>query len=178
MKILAFAGSNSSQSINKKLVTFVAQHFAQEHEVEIIDLNDYEMPIYGSDREQKGIPQPALDLASKIDTSDFLMISLAEHNGAYTTAFKNLFDWLSRVPNRAHFGDKKMFLMATSPGGRGGLGVLEVAAQRFPYHQTTIVESFSLPFFQKNFDEKQGIVDEEKKIELLEKIEKIKKELA
>ena len=67
------------------------------------------MPIYSSDREQKGIPQLALDFASKIDGADFLLISLAEHNGTYSTAFKNLFDWLSRIPNRPHFGDKKMF---------------------------------------------------------------------
>lgn len=178
MKIVAFAGSNSSQSINKKLVTYVAQHFTGEHEVEILDLNDYEMPIYSSDREQKGIPQLALDFASKIDGADFLLISLAEHNGTYSTAFKNLFDWLSRIPNRPHFGDKKMFLMATSPGGRGGLGVLEAAGNRFQYHQTTVVETFSLPFFQKNFDDEKGIIDAEKQKELAEKIEKVKKEIA
>lgn len=37
MKILAFAGSNSSTSINRQLVTFVAQFFTT-HEVEILDL--------------------------------------------------------------------------------------------------------------------------------------------
>ena len=45
MKILAFAGSNSTVSINKKLVTFASTFFS-ENEVEILDLNDYEMPIY------------------------------------------------------------------------------------------------------------------------------------
>ena len=55
MKVLAFAASNSRSSINKRLVTHAAEVFAQEidttAEAEVIDLNDYELPIYSEDRE-------------------------------------------------------------------------------------------------------------------------------
>lgn len=64
MKILAFAGSNSGVSINKQLVTF-ASSFFNEDDVEILDLNDYEMPIYKNEREiENGIPQLAQDFAA------------------------------------------------------------------------------------------------------------------
>ena len=174
MKILAFAGSNSSTSINKQLVTFVSQKF-ENSEIEILDLNDYEMPIYSSDREKSGgLPKLAYDFAEKIDTSDFLLVSLAEHNGNYSAAFKNLMDWVSRIPERKIFGEKPMFLMATSPGKRGGASVLEIASKRFPFDGAQVLDTFSLPFFYEFFEAEKGIIDEEKSKELQEKIKKIK----
>jgi len=65
-------------------------------------------------------------------------------------------------------------LMSTSPGGRGGAGVLEAASKRFPFHGGNVVDTFSLPFFNDNFDkETQKISNEEKVSELKEKIKKI-----
>lgn len=176
MKIIAFAGSNSSSSINKKLVTYVSTFF-KENEIEILDLNDFEMPIYSADREKSsGIPKLAYDFAEKIDTSDFILLSLAEHNGAYSTAFKNVFDWVSRIPGRPHFGEIPMFMMATAPGKMGGSNVLAIAEKRFPFNGGKIVDTFSLPFFNESFDVEKGIINDEKSVELSNKVEKIKKE--
>ena len=50
MKILAIAASNSLQSINKKLLTHVATLLAP-LDVELIDINKYEVPIYSIDKE-------------------------------------------------------------------------------------------------------------------------------
>lgn len=177
MKIIAFAGSNSSTSINKKLIHFTSSFF-NEHLVEILDLNDFEMPIYKSDREiESGIPQLAKDFAAKIDAADLLLISLAEHNGAYATAFKNIFDWISRIPERKPWGDKNMFLMATSPGARGGASVLEIAKNKFPFSGAIVLETFSLPSFLDNFNVENGITNQEKLDELISKINFVKTQL-
>ncbi|HWY38996.1 MAG TPA: NAD(P)H-dependent oxidoreductase [Bacteroidia bacterium] len=177
MKILAFAGSNSSVSINKKLIVHTASYFLED-EVKILDLNDYEMPIYSHDRELKtGIPQLAHDFAKKIDESDFLIISLAEHNGNYSVAFKNIFDWVSRIKERPVFGNKPMLLMATSNGGRGGAGVLDIAKKRMPYSGGNVLETFSLPGFSKNFNILTGVINEDLKKELETKIQSIKNNL-
>ena len=59
MRILAFAASNHSQSINRALVGYAAERLRaqQAAEIEYLDLNDYEMPIYSLDREAAdGIP--------------------------------------------------------------------------------------------------------------------------
>ncbi|KAA0130641.1 NAD(P)H-dependent oxidoreductase [Chryseobacterium sp. SN22] len=174
MKILAIAGSNSDTSINKLLVTYAAS-LAQDAEVETVDMNDFEMPIYKHQREvESGVPQQAADFAAKIDAADILFVSLSEHNGTYSAAFKNVFDWTSRIKNRAVWNEKPMLLMATAPGGRGGLGVLEAASKRFPLHGGNIVDTFTLPFFNDNFDKETGrISNEEKDNELKEKIQKI-----
>lgn len=174
MKIVAFAGSNSHHSINKQLVTYVAQQFENE-QLDIFNINDFEMPIYSHQREMKdGVPQLAKDFAEKLDAADLLVISLAEHNGAYTAAFKNIFDWVSRVPGRKAFGEKQIFLLSTATGPRGGKGVLEIAAKRFPFNGGHVAETFALPHFNESFDATNGIVNTEKKEELLLKIEKVK----
>jgi len=58
MKILAFAASSSKNSINKKLVTYAASLIAGA-EVEVIDLSDFEIPLFSEDKE-KELGQPAL----------------------------------------------------------------------------------------------------------------------
>ncbi|MCI3936645.1 NAD(P)H-dependent oxidoreductase [Chryseobacterium aahli] len=174
MKILAIAGSNSDTSINRQLVTYATTLF-ENAEIEIVDMNDFEMPIFKHQREvENGVPQQAIDFASKIDGADVLLVSLSEHNGTYSTAFKNVFDWTSRIKQRAVWNERPMLLMATAPGGRGGLGVLEAAEKRFPLHGGNIVDTFTLPFFNDNFDrENQKISNTEKDSELKEKIAKI-----
>lgn len=172
-KIIAFAGSSSKHSINKQLATYTTTLF-NNAEVEILDLNDYEMPLYSVDKEKEiGLPDLAVQFLSKIGNADLLVISLAEHNGAYTTAFKNIFDWTSRV-NVKIFQSKKLLLMATSDGARGGSSVLEIAKDRFPRHDAEIVGAFSFPHFSTNFDEKEGITNAELKEKLLEIVREIK----
>ena len=175
MKILAIAGSNSEVSINKQVVTYAASLFEGNNAVEVIDMNAFEMPIYKHEREVAGgVPQLAHDFAAKIDSADVLLISLSEHNGTYSTAFKNVFDWVSRIKDRKVWNQVPMLLMATAPGGRGGLGVLEAAEKRFPLHGGNIVGTFTLPFFGDNFNKEEGkISNEEKNSELKEKIQKL-----
>lgn len=159
MNIIAFGASNSKNSINKQFAAYVAQQF-QHSNFELADLNDYPLPLYSVDAEKEnGIPENAKKFYEKIQSADLLVISLAEHNGTYTAAFKNLFDWTSRHEQKI-FAGKKMFLVSTSPGGRGGLGVMEAALVRFPIHGAEILGHFSLPFFQQNFDAQKGIVNE------------------
>lgn len=174
MKILAIAGSNSETSINKQLVSYAAS-LVENAEIETVDMNEFEMPIYKHQREvESGVPQEAKNFAAKIDAADVIFISLAEHNGTYSTTFKNVFDWTSRIKDRAVWNEKPMLLMATATGARGGLSVLEAATKRFPLHGGNIVETFTLPFFNDNFDKSSHkIVNEEKDNELKEKIQKI-----
>ncbi len=173
--IIAFAGSNSKNSINKQLVTYTS-NLLKDCNVSILDLNDYELPIYGIDYEEvHGIPDNAHKFLEYIKSSDGIILSLAEHNGAYTTVFKNLFDWMSRIESKTFF-DKPMLLMAASPGGRGGASVLEMAQNRFPYHDANIIEVFSLPFFGNNFVD-GNIVNDEYNEQLKNSVEQFKKAL-
>ena len=92
-KIIAIGGSNSINSINKTLAVYTAK-LSKNTVVKELDLNDYKLPLYGIDLEnENGIPQDAHNLLNEIKEADGIVLSLAEHNGAYSTAFKNAFDW-------------------------------------------------------------------------------------
>lgn len=176
MKIIAFGASYSKQSINKKLASYVANQFGS-HEVEVLDLNHYGLPVFTVDLEnENGHPEIIQHFIQKLDSADLIIISMAEHNGSYTAAFKNLFDWTSRVKLNM-FENKKLLLLSTSPGGRGAESSLKTALERFPRHGATILDHYSLPNFHQNFDTEKGILQEEKKALLNEIISRVKTEL-
>jgi chromate reductase, NAD(P)H dehydrogenase (quinone) len=160
MKALAFAASSSRNSINKQLVSYALSKL--EHtEKTLLDLNDFPLPLYSIDLEKEtGIPEALNRFAEQIDTAELILISFAEHNGTYTAVFKNLFDWLSRNKTKC-FDNKKMILLSTSPGARGGRGVMDAALTRFPIHGAVILGHFCLPNFMENFDSEKGIINAE-----------------
>lgn len=155
MKIIAFGGSPSKNSINKKLATYAASLF-ENADVEVLDLNDFQMPLFSVDIEKEIGQHPlAQAFLDKIATADILVVSLAENNGNYSAAFKNVFDWCSRINGKV-FQQKSMLLMATSDGKRGGASVLEIAKNAFPRYGADIKATFSLPSFNDNFDVEKG----------------------
>ena len=173
--IIAFAGSNSKTSINKQLAVY-ASSLTKNVEVNILDLNNFKLPLYGIDLEiEKGIPDDAHKFLNLIKASDGIILSLAEHNGAYSTVFKNLFDWMSRIDGKL-WSEKPTLLMATSPGARGGASVLAIAKGRFPFMGGNIVADFSLPSFGDNFQEGK-IIDEDLNTQLVEKVLKFQNSL-
>jgi len=156
-KILAFGASSSKQSINKQFATFTANQIA-DAEVTILDLNDFEMPIYSIDKENEGgIPDLAKQFKAQIQAADGIVVSFAEHNGSFTAAYKNIYDWMSRLEGSV-WGEKAMILLSTSPGGRGGKTVLEAAWSSYSLGNKNVVAHFSLPAFGQNFSE-EGITD-------------------
>jgi len=159
-RILAFGASSSIHSINKQLAYYAVNQL-ENIEIDFIDLNDFEMPIFSIDKENDlGIPEAALRFKAHIRHCDGILISFAEHNGSYSSAFKNILDWASRV-KEIMWHDKPMYLMATSPGARGGKSVLESAINRFGFMNGIVVADFSLPGFNSNFESNKGILDEE-----------------
>ncbi len=168
-EILVFAGSTSRNSINKKLVSFTAS-LVEYGSITLLDLNDFDMPLYSIDREkQNGIPEPAHQFKAEIKKAQGIIMSLAEHNGSYTAAFKNVYDWVSRIQGNM-WEDKPILLMSTAPGGRGGKSVLQAAKSRLPFQGGKVVATFSLPNFKENFSQEQGIINDEILAELKEKV--------
>lgn len=169
MKILSFGGSTSSSSINRQLANHAAG-LVPSAEITPLDLRQFDLPIYSSDEEDaNGVPGAAQEFKQLIDSHDAIVVSLAEHNGSYSAAFKNLYDWTSRIDTKV-WSDKPMLLMATSPGGRGGATVLEAAKATFPRMGADLKATFSLPAFYENFSAEEGVTNPEFKTALDEAI--------
>ena len=168
-KIVVFGASSSSKSINKKLSIYAAGQF-KDHEIIVLDLNDYEMPIYSEDKEIKiGIPNEAHNFYSTLKDSDGIIISFAEHNGSYSVAFKNIFDWVSRI-GKIVWWNKPMLLLSTSEGDRGAISVLNAAHERFSFDHKFTIPKFSLPNFSKNFKSNMEIINQEMKKDFLKAV--------
>lgn len=159
-KILCFAGSNSSKSINHKLVSFAASQIAA-HEVKLIKLADFPLEMYSEDLErEKGFSVALQLLNNEIKAADALIVSVNEHNSNPSAFFKNIIDWLSRL-DRSFLENKKILLMSTSNGKRGGMSSLEIIKNTLPRFKAEIIESFSFPSFSENFStEENKIINE------------------
>ncbi len=170
-KILTIGASSSKGSINKQLAQYTASLLI-DAEINLIDLNDYEMPIYSIDREnENGIHDLANKFGDLVSDSNGIVISFAEHNGSYSTAFKNVLDWGSRLKEKI-WNEKPMFLLATSPGGRGGSTVLNLASTYFPFMGAKVTASFSLPSFYDNFSGEEGLTNDELRESFMEELNK------
>ena len=155
MKLLAFAASSSRNSINKQLVSYAAS-LVNNAGVEILDINDFEMPLFSEDREQElGQPEAAKRFFNKIGAADALLIAFAEHNGSYTAAYKNLYDWTSRINPEVYQG-KPMVILSTSPGPGGASSVLALAKTSAPFGGGEIKADLSLARFYDIFDTDHG----------------------
>ena len=151
-RILGFAGSNSSKSINSQLVRNILDRFSTDFETTQIDIRDFELPFYGEDLEkEQGIPQRAKDFANEIEKRDALIIAINEHNGSLSAVFKNLIDWVSRH-HRGFLTGKKIILVAASPGGSGAASAMAYAKTAFGIFGGEVVATISFPNFYDNFE--------------------------
>jgi len=110
------------------------------------------MPIYSPEREAVGIPRQAHKFFNKIGGADGLIVSFAEYNGSYSAAFKNVFDWASRIDMKV-YQDKPMVMLSTSPGKGGGQNVLKTAVTAAPFFGGIVAGNMSVGPFGEKFDQ-------------------------
>lgn len=134
-RLLMFAGSARRDSINKKLAVAAAEIArAAGIEVEFLDLADYPMPLYDGDVEAEAFPENVRAVREKMIAADGFLLACPEYNGSITPLLKNTIDWVSRPQEGVAEGlvayqGKVAALVATSPGGLGGLrGLVHVRA--------------------------------------------------
>jgi NAD(P)H-dependent FMN reductase len=173
MKVIAFGASTSSTSINKALATYAAS-LIEGADVEVLDLTQFDVPLFSEDKEKEiGQAEGAKAFLDAIATADALVISYAEHNGHHPAAYKNLFDWATRIDREVFKGIPAVYL-ATSPGPGGAANVLAAATNSAPYFGGNVKASISVPSFYDNFDLESGQLTN---AELVDKVQSAIKQL-
>jgi chromate reductase len=125
-RILAFAGSTRRDSFNRKVLP-IAVAGAREAgaEVTLIELSDYELPLFNQDLEASNPPPNQAKLKQLFLDHQGLLIASPEYNSSITPLLKNTLDWVSRPAageqNIAAFKGKAAGLISASPGALGGL---------------------------------------------------------
>ena len=162
-RIIAFSGSNSEHSINQQLVV-VAADLIEGADVEVINLRDFDAPLYGIDREQEeGFPSSMVSLHKKFDEADGFLVATPEHNGSMPAVLKNTIDWLSRMEGKV-FREKPTVFLSTSPGPRGAISALDHLVTIMPYRGAEVVGHYSLPSFGENYSNGKLSDDHESKL--------------
>ena len=177
MKIACFAGSirkNSFNAVTVKSFAFLAEEAG--HECDIIDLNDYSLPLFNQDEEEEGIIAIVQKLADRLKDSDAVFIASPEYNGSISPLLKNTLDWLSRVPNKP-YQDKIFAIGAASPGALGGIrGLAHLRDILTSVGAIVIPKMLTVGGIQNLMNEDGLVVEERQKNQvesMLESIEKL-----
>ena len=154
LRLLVFAGSSRTGSLNHKLASLAARVAAANGAVvDLAALHEFDVPAYdGDDEAADGIPAGAQALRQRLLANDAFLIASPEYNASMPGALKNLIDWTSRFRPQP-FDQRHGLLMSASPslvGGNRGLWALRVplehlGARIFP-------DMFSLSAANKAFE--------------------------
>ncbi len=162
VKILGFEGSGRQDSMNRTLLNIVAGEVDKAGaDVTIINLHDYDLPIYNNDLEaNNGLPSAVIELKELAGKSDGFLIATPEYNGGYSPLLKNAIDWMTRpapegIP-RQPFAGKMAGLIATSPGPLSGLrGIYQLNTILFGIGVTVLSDIVAVGNYSAAFDNGQ-----------------------
>ncbi len=160
-RILAFAGSARRESLNKKLLAVVVSAVrAAGGEVTLVDLNDYPLPVYHGDLEDKdGMPANAQRLVALITQHPALLIASPEYNSLITPLLKNTIDWCTRAEPNPLAG-RVAAVVSASPGIFGGIRSAQVARQLLLHLGCHVVPAqCTLPHADEAFDDQGALKD-------------------
>ncbi|GGI66516.1 NADPH-dependent FMN reductase [Enterococcus alcedinis] len=113
-KIIGIVGTNSDQSTNRKLLQFIAKHFGDQAEIEVLEIK--ELPMFDKPANME-VPELAKEMAKKIEEADGVIISTPEYDHAVTASLMNALSWLSY--GIYPFVDKPVMITGASYGTLG-----------------------------------------------------------
>lgn len=162
MKLFLMAASQRKESFNKKLILNCHDYLSQNYELDLANMEDYNLPGYNGDIESsQGVPELAKKLSDRILAADKIIFSVPEYNYSIPGVFKNIIDWISRIKPMPWKG-RRILLITASPSIVGG--------NRSFWHTNVpligcgaIIHPgfFSLSFAHEQFDESHKIKNQD-----------------
>ncbi|HFR3770432.1 TPA: NADPH-dependent FMN reductase [Streptococcus suis] len=92
MKLIALVGTNSAASTNRKLLQFMATHFSEKAEIELVEIKD--LPMFNKPATRQ-LPEAVLELAKKIEGAEGVIIGTPEYDHSIPAVLMNALAWLS-----------------------------------------------------------------------------------
>lgn len=183
-KILVFAGSLRSESLNHKLVVAASKgaEKAGAH-VTVIRLRDFQMPLYDQEIEDaSGLPENCLKLKELFKAHHGFLVGCPEYNSSISGVLKNTVDWVSRPRDGEAplecFDRKVIGLTAASPGGLGGIRGLPIERMLFGHIKAMVLpDQYALSQAHEAFDD-AGNLKDDKQREMAEGVGKAVAEVA
>ncbi len=92
MKVIALVGTNSNASTNRKLLAFMARHFSEKAEIELLEIK--ELPMFNKPANRQ-LPEEVMEMAKKIEAADGVVIGTPEYDHSIPAVLMNALAWLS-----------------------------------------------------------------------------------
>lgn len=128
MRLVAIAGSIGELSYNRMLVRFMARHYKDTVEIEVVDID--KIPVFSQDDDQSD-SYIVQEVYQKVRSADGVILATPEHNHTVPAALKNLIEWLSF--NLHPFEGKPVWIVGASYHNQG--------SSRAQLHLKQILES-------------------------------------
>lgn len=121
LNLVALSGSLRKASFNRMALNQAIAVMPAGMRCEVLDWRA--VPLFDADMLQaEGLPASVRALGEKIAQADGLLIATPEYNFSMPGVFKNLLDWISRIPDQP-LAHKPVAVLSASPGVVGGARV-------------------------------------------------------
>jgi NAD(P)H-dependent FMN reductase len=165
-RLLVIPGSTRTGAFSKQLAKAAAMSLPDGVEATVVDLREFEMPLYDGDLEERdGLPEGAVRLRDQVKAHDAVLFVSPEYNASIPAVLKNAIDWVSRPhaaePGVAAWAGKVAGLMASSPGALGGLrGLAHLRQILMNVGMQVVTEQFALGGAHEAFGEDGSLAGE------------------
>lgn len=161
MPHIAIISSSVRRGRNSHRIALYFSNYLQAHNLattEILDLNEYQFPIFNERLKYEPSPSAAvLDFASRVKGADGIIIVTPEYNGGYPAALKNVVDLLYDEWHR-----KPVAISTVSDGPFGGTQVItSLQFSLWKIRAWTVPAMFPVPNVSKAYDEHGVPADKE-----------------
>ncbi|MDD0851910.1 NAD(P)H-dependent oxidoreductase [Halobacteriovorax sp. GB3] len=125
-------------------------------EVELINLEALDLPLYSPKEEGNGIPEKATHVADTLAASQGIVMVAPEYNGSLPPVMNNAVAWISRTGEdwRAAFNGK-FSVVATHSGG-GGSKVCNAMRQQLEHVGSVVLPRTIVTNYQKELNPKSA----------------------
>jgi NAD(P)H-dependent FMN reductase len=159
MSHLAIISASVRIKRNSNRVALYLKKYIEENKlasVEILDLNEYQFPIFNERLKYQSDPSPkTLDFAEKIKSANGVIIVTPEYNGGYPASLKNVVDLLMD-----EWHHKPVAISTVSAGAFGGTQVItSLQFTLWKMKALTVPAMFPVPKVQETFDENGNATD-------------------
>lgn len=156
LNFLAVVGSLRAASVNRAVARAAVANLPEDVSMTIRSVAD--LPLYNGDDEDAGPPAAVTALVEDVAAADGLVLFSPEYNSSLPAVVKNTIDWLSRPP-RAWAGTA-VTMVATTPGGRAGLGVRTHFSNIMTHQPIRLFEGHGIGSYGDKLDEAGELVDQ------------------
>lgn len=92
MKLVAIVGTNSDRSTNRKLLKFMAKHFADRADIEVLEIK--ELPAF-NEPENRTAPAAIAAFSEKIASADGVIIATPEYDHTIPAPLASALEWIA-----------------------------------------------------------------------------------